>query len=339
MFRSIFTTVGIIAAPATVTLMMPEAKPAEPFVNIATVNFEENLKFGPLLNSYFGGVGEPDVPTTATINYTESLKNMWDKKLTFPNVSPATRKSAPKVIERFERDAPLYLSIEDVAWIANYEAQNSRNSIDWFALCDRLKMNARQCENSIHAAKRINGTVLVSYSMTELMPGTNGKLNVKLYDKLTQTAGWTYVSAIPAMHDKKLSFGPYQFTSFAIYDDGKKADGASIVSRFAERKIPSSVMTLGYNDQHVAANYFAIYNIMRANKRFKDGIRPQCFGGHNLPIFIATAHNNPKEAINAMVKHVRNDCAGDLLNGYKSKSVKVYGLKTVANFEALNERI
>ena len=72
---------------------------------------------------------------------------------------------------------------------------------------------------------------------------------------------------------------------------------------------------------------------------FEYGINPSCFEGTNLPVFIATAHNNPKEAISAMVKYVRKGCSGILLDGYKNKSVRQYGVKTVVNYNALNGRI
>lgn len=330
-------------APVVVSLTMPEAKPT--FSNLPTtvtetvVKFEEGTKFGPLLNTYFGGVGKPEVPNEAVINYSESLKSMWEKKLSIPNVSPATRKNAKTIIDRYEDNPSTIMSIQDIAWIANHDVQSSQASIHWEELCDRMKLNNRQCNNSRIIASKINGTVLVSYSMTELMPGKNGERNYDLYNKLATTAGWQYIASIPAMGDKYLSFGPYQFTSFAIYDDGKKADGASVVNRFADKKIASSVVHLDYNDQHVAANYFAIYNIMRLNRKFEYGVNPDCFSGMNLAVFIATAHHNPKHAIDSSVRYVRTKCTGSYLIHFKNKRVKEYGEKTIANYIALNERI
>lgn len=336
MFGKTLSIIGF-AAPATITLMMPEASPL-PSID-TKVQFEPDTKFGPLLNAYFGGVGEPLVPESVSIDYNQALRDMWDKKLSIKNVSPATRKSAPIVIDRYESEPATLMTINDIAWIANQDVRSSFETINWVGLCNKLKLNQRQCENSATIAGSINGTTLVSYSMTELMPGTNGERNYDLYNKLTTTAGWQYVASIPAMGDKYLSFGPYQFTSFAVYDDGKKADGASVVNRFAERKIASSVLHIGYNDQHVAANYFAIYNIMRLNKKFEYGVNPNCLRGSNLATFIATAHHNPGHAIKATVRYVRTKCTGSYTKHFTNKRVREYAVKTVANYNALSDKI
>jgi len=335
MYDKLFSILGF-AAPATITLMMPEApKPIVP----EPVHFQAGMKFGFLLNGYFGGVGKPEVPSEAVIDYKLALKDMWDRKLARKDVTPATRKNAALIIERYNNSTPNKMSINDVAWIAHNDAQTSTQSIDWVGLCDKMNANDHQCANAKAAAQMINGSTLVSYSMTELMPGKNGARNYQLYDLLVNTAGWQYLGSIPALGDKYLSFGPYQFTSFAVYDDGKKADGASVVSRYAGVTIASSVVHLGFNEQHTAANYFAIYNLIRVNKRFENGINPRCFAGSNLPVFIATAHHNPGHAIKATVRHVRNGCEGSFLKSFTNKRVKEYGEKTVANFKALSERI
>jgi hypothetical protein len=83
-----------------------------------------------------------------------------------------------------------------------------------------------------------------------------------------------YIGSLPALYDKYLSVGGWQFTSFAVREDASGAEGASLVSKFAapEHKIPGSVMKLVREDHDRAAYYFSLYNVARligCTKKYK----------------------------------------------------------------------
>jgi hypothetical protein len=72
--------------------------------------------------------------------------------------------------------------------------------------------------------------------MTELFPSMD-KMNKDVLDFLLRHGGEELVYHLPAVNDDYASFGPYQFTSFAVYNAEGQKKGASILNDF----LPSGI--------------------------------------------------------------------------------------------------
>ena len=111
----------------------------------------------------------------------------------------------------------------------------------------------------------------LAYVLTELMPtkGRDAVLGLEILDELLQHGGRDYVSRVPSLHDRDLSFGDYQFTEKALSErintrPGEREGsiireedfgGASQVNKlFAERRVPKHIADLRGDQHHVTAH-------------------------------------------------------------------------------------
>lgn len=299
----------------------------------------EGRVFADLYSEYTGIKGA--VPGEVTINFEEELDEMWKAKLnSFPN----------KVAEQFyEEEVKSYdvlksekVSLEDYTFEAQEAINEINKNLDW----DKLKKLKDLSKNEAVLLKKvisqINGKDLISYALTEIMPSKEGELNKDVLDFLLKNAGKEYVEMIPAMHDAMTSFGPYQFTSGAVYDVLGTKEGASIINQALpeEKRIPGSVSLLEGIDHHKAAYLFAINNyanlINKLNSNQKKifekvGISQKA----DLVSYMATAHHLPKYAIDSYKRYLGNSAKSpyEISCG---KALKIYAKKTKANMNALN---
>ena len=164
---------------------------------------------------------------------------------------------------------------------------------------------------------------------------------------LLRNAGTSYLMNFPAMHDKMLSFGFYQFTSYALRKDDKETEGVSIVNGFVKEgglKIPDSVAYLVGDDHHVAAVYFAVHNfakmlskvgnkgLIQLKKRHKDY-------KEEMVMFIAAAHHLPGVAWRHTSVWINGGMKSSMLTVYRKNTGNyIYAIKTQGNLIALSKK-
>lgn len=315
----------------------------------------EGMQLASLNALYFGIDGE--APAFAKIDFGENLEEAWRRKLAIENVSGATKKSYREVLDRWHYGDRGVFAIEDFVAEADQEIQAVHGSIDYRSFCNdwdarvrsaatdnKLYLGRDGCALVQNIAGQLTGRDLIAYGMTELFPLRNGEQNIKLMNILVSEAGSEYLNTIPALGDRYLSFGFYQFTSLAVrYDaDISARGGANKVSLYADReyRVPDSVKLLEREDHHRAAFYFAVYNIANWIRTLnaEDRVTLRRIYKNNMSVvakFIAAAHHNPSKAITGARKWVKRDGKKDL-EKYLPGFLDVYTEKTSTNRAALD---
>ncbi len=311
---------------------------ADQKVNFSTIS---GRKLGGLYADMLGVSGT--IPTSATVNFAENLADMWARKINRKKISDASVDNAHTPLSVFLEN-PKKINLKKFVSEADAEITLVNKNIRWSSMCKSYKLAEVECKMLKTIVLDIRGVDLIAYGMTELMPSAEGDLNVKILNILLQNAGSNYIMAVPAMYDQMLSFGLYQFTSYALRDDGKKLEGASRVNKHLQKsaQIPGSVIKLRNGENHRAAYLFAIHNfallckqtnakefaVLRLATKRKPG---------DLVTFMATAHHAPGLAIKSARVWLQKGAKEDL-NPYLIGRLKPYGKKTDANLAAL-ERV
>jgi hypothetical protein len=290
------------------------------------------------LNSYYVGKARVEIDWN-DVDLTQNLRYMWARKQkTFP-VTPAVVKSVAKIIDNYEHTSHETTTLKAYVKRADFVVNDARSHLDFPGLCAKFKLDSDRCVRLQYLSGRITGRSLVAYGMTELFPSRDGETNKAMLDVMLRRAGVDYIDAIPALGDKYLSMGFYQFTSFAVRHDASGREGANVVAEFGQ-SLPGSVMQLHGDDQHRAAYYFATYNLMRmvrnlsprqyANLKAKSPISEA-----NLTTFMAAAHHLPGGARKAAAAWLQEGCTLPLRD-YLRGDLVVYGAKSATNLKALS---
>lgn len=301
------------------------------------------------LNSYYVGKARVEIDWD-NVDLAQNLRFMWRRKQATFNVTPAVRKSVAAIISQYERQEHDTTDLKAFIRRVDHVVNDTRSSIDWPALCEDNHLSSDRCVRLQYLAGRITGRSIVAYGMTELFPSRDGDTNKKMLDVMLRRAGTDYLDAIPALGDKYLSMGLYQFTSFAVRHDKDGRQGANIIARYGH-SLPGSVMQLHGDDQHRAAFYFATYNLMRLVGMTVDetGARRSVLNSRqyanlkahapikeiDLTIFMAASHHLPSGARRAMAAWLQEGCTRPLKD-YLRGDLPVYGAKSAANFAALS---
>jgi hypothetical protein len=177
-------------------------------------------------------------------------------------------------------------------------------------------------------SEKITGSSLLAFSMTELIPSSDGEFNLNYYDTLLKYAGKKYLARIPALGDSVLSYGHFQMTPLAFYDPNPQSHeyakkvGASRVNHALprERMLPAYVEELvDYHDHTKAAYLLSVHNLLslvvaiRANFSEKNhsGVADQLLqeletlSATDIAEYIATAHHRPASALPSMARYLR----------------------------------
>lgn len=304
-------------------------------VNMSSI---EGRKLGGLYAEITGVAGR--VGKSHEVNYGEILADLWVRKVSRDNVSEATIKAAEIPIQIYMKE-PKKMTLRQFIAEANSEVRLVNEKMDWGAACKEYSMSTNECKTFKALAFDVRGIDLVAYGMTEIMPSAEGDLNVKIMEILLQNAGSNYMFTIPALYDKMLSLGFYQFTSYAV--NGGTAQGASKMNRFLPKgaKIPGSVIALRNGEHHRAAYLFALDNLANLAKRtnqkefvaLKKALKQK---PGDIVTFIATAHHAPRLALKSMKKWLSNGAKGSL-NPYLIERLRPYGKKSDNNLAALEK--
>lgn len=292
------------------------------------------------LYAQFLGIPNGFVPREASINFEKNLAHLWAGKIERKDSSDSTQANVDKVLDYY-RVNKNKMSLKEFVRLADKEVASVKANINWVKLCQIERLSAERCHILRAISKDIVGKDIIAYGMTEIFPAADGALNVAYLDLLLRQAGAEYVDSLPAIHDGYLSFGFYQFTSFAIYDAKGEKRGASIVNMAVtgSARIPGSVIGLRNGDHHRAAFMFAVHNIATllrlANaKEVKNLGKLHTKHQDEIVQFIAASHHLPGPAI----KGARNWMGSGMKKEFQvslGKVLKKYAHKTQGNLAYL----
>jgi hypothetical protein len=175
------------------------------------------------------------------------------------------------------------------------------------------------------------------------MPAADGNLNVKIMEILLRNAGSNYLFTIPALYDKLLSLGLYQFTSYAVNSGTKQ--GASRINAFLPTlvRIPGSVIELRNGEHHRAAFLFSLDNLANLvkkvdKKEFQALKNVRRMKPGDIVTFMATAHHAPGLAIRNARAWLQQGGKGSL-NAFLKGRLVSYGRKSDNNLVALENKL
>jgi hypothetical protein len=273
------------------------------------------------------------------VDLAANIEFMWQRKAQTFAVTPATAKSVKAIVARYRASPHQTTTLAAYVKHADVLVERARSGLDYPGLCAKFHVTSDRCVRLEYMTGRINGEMLVAYGMTELLPSRNGEVNRAMLDMLLRRAGVDYLNCTPALGDKFLSMGPYQFTSYAVRHDGDGRQGANIVAEFGKVRIPGSVAQLTPDDQPVAAFYFATYNLMRMVNALTPGEYARLkkrspVSQADLTVFMATAHHAPGRAIHAARLWLQSR-KPEALAKFQSGDNVVYAQKSNANLRAL----
>ncbi len=299
----------------------------------------EGHKLSNLYADYLGLKDPTTIKDTITTNFQKNFANMWECKKDNCTSNVVTKAGEQLVAE--------YKTKRTYTTFTKYTAQistvviNLKKSINWTKVAKATNISTTDAQLVKSICGSFTGKDMVAYAMTELMPSADGHLNIAMMDFLLRNAGREYVEGIPAMHDGKTSFGPYQFTEYAVFDTPKEDRGASVINTAVAsgQKIPGSVIKLRGNDHHRAAYLFSVYNVCvlvkSLNTTQKKTLKLNWSANKDdLFYYCATAHHNPAAARKAAkiwldnkVKHPFENSCG--------KRIAYYAKKTRKNLKAM----
>ncbi len=301
---------------------------------------------GGLYAAYWGHKGR--VPSRLTVDWNKQLRLLWKRKAAIPGSATIVDVTGDMLVAEYERLDPERMSLREYQDIADAQAKLVYRNLDWKEVCatyftdSEKHVDQKRCALLKRVARLVDGRVLMSYMMTELLP-TSGNYGRAYVDFLLRNAGRRYVESIPALHDSYTSFGPFQFTAKAVYDMGyvPTVGGVTRVNRAlpSSLRVPGSVSFFREDDHLRAAYLFAVSNFAVFIRRLDDR-RFALFGRiaashrQELAQFIATAHNKPETAYDAGEAWLRAK-AGSAYRDHCPEASRRYAQKTIENYRAL----
>jgi hypothetical protein len=296
-------------------------------------------KFSGLFTQYTGISGT--VAEEHELDFGAQLAQMWSSKGTHYPDNPVIPEVGDTLVREYDGQDVQRMTIEE--YRADIGQSLLEFQINWDEFARIKKLDASELKVAQAAIRCINGRMLIAYANTELMPGDNGELNLDVMDMLLRCGGTRYVYSVPALYDDRVSFGPYQFTSYAIYDTPHEKRGASIVANAVTgEKIPGSVAQLRGRNHHRAAFLFAAANIADMVRKIPDKRlaaleRELTSDASDLVEYIAAAHHAPSRAITA-ARYWADNGFKEPLRISMSSRIRAYATKTQANYKAACDR-
>lgn len=309
------------------------------------------------------GIPQGRIGKTVRINFTEHLKYLWKKKkakaLSPRNVrlhksgklrysgfmSPAAEAAGKQMIEDYTHGNKGKTNFDSyLKHLERVVSEVKHKDLDWEKLVEILNLNKEQAEFFRKLAESISGKDIMAYSMTELMGSYDGELNEHYYAFILRNAGTRYLYSIPALSDGMASFGPYQLTSLAFWNDETNTEWGVARMNHAMKKnaVPVSMANVRGDDHHRAAYLYAIFNlgnlIRNLNSReFRTYSKNYNKHQNELVQYIATAHNAPGSALDAARKWIDNGMKLPYERSCRS-NILDYALKSKNNLKHLKNR-
>ncbi|OGG79606.1 hypothetical protein A3A39_02145 [Candidatus Kaiserbacteria bacterium RIFCSPLOWO2_01_FULL_54_13] len=235
---------------------------------------------------------------------TAQLPHLWEEKKKRYGETAVVEETRRTLIESYDQKRAEKIGWREFRDRGQSSVDVSRRSLDWNGVSNHFNLSDLDLKLLREFERQIDGTALLAYVLTELMPGTDGALNREMLDFLLRVGGREYLESIPSIGDDKTSVGPYQFTEYAVFDTGSERRGASRVNQYlpVKLRIPGSVAKLRGDDHHKAAYLFAIFNLAQLVRKIAPEDKKTLLGRAvdlrpSLVEFVATAHNLPAIAV------------------------------------------
>lgn len=273
------------------------------------------------------------------IDFQKNFEKMWECKSNKCSSAVVDEVGSILVKEYFKQFTPVTCKqyCNHITKVVN----TLESATDWKTIQKDFKFSKSDIALVKAMAASFDGRDMAAYILTELMSSNNGTLNVTLLDFLLINAGREYVEGIPALGDKKSSFGPYQFTSFAVFQTKEMVRGASLINHAIrkDQKIPGSVNRLRGDDHHRAAFLFVICNLCTLVKNLtpkqkKTLSREWVKNKDDIFLYCATAHHHPASALEAARYWIDNQAKQSFENSCNAM-IREYAVKTRNNLKAL----
>jgi len=303
-------------------------------------------KLDDLYAEYICAEKKQKIEAIQRINFAECLKSLWlrKKKIAIENDTAAA--VGFDLVSDYQ-DLAIAGKLTKVnihQYIGKIDGvmRKIRTRIDWERVRKIKRLNDAELKLVKSIAWLFDGRDLVAYAMTEVLPSNDGGLNVEFMDFLLQNAGEEYVNAIPAVHDTKTSFGPLQFTEYALYESGGERRGASFLNPAlpADLRIGGSVVSLRTTEDHYkAAMLFVIGNIADIvrllNEKQLTTLSVKWMNNESdLLGYVAAAHHGPVKAHRAFKLWLDNGTKYYFKKSCTS-AFQIYVVKTNNNRDAL----
>lgn len=299
------------------------------------------------------------------LDFKYELAQLWRRKLELirgdePAEEFGAHERGEGVVEAMQKIFETYTppepghgpSVEDFTTYVDRVVGDTASKLDLTRVESHFKMGVQQKAAFERLATVIDGDLLLAYSMTELMPSHNGVENVRAYEFLLKNAGRGFLERIPALGDRLISFGPYQFTSIALESglgrNGKHhLHGASVIDATQEtRMLPPTVVSLHDDDHYRAAYLFALYNFVVLIKDLGEERSGQLLK-HPVSLesaardFVIAAHHRPANAVEAFKKLLQASKTQPTatLERFCLPDVGMYLKKSHANEQAIRTRV
>lgn len=299
----------------------------------------EGRRFAGLYAHYLGVKNKTKLGKYIKIDFQQNFETMWNCKE--DRCSSPVVGEASDILTKEYRKQLTPTTYKEYSNHITTVVNKLEVAIDWSAIQKDYEFSETDISLVKSMATSFDGRDMMAYILTELMPSSDGNLNVAFLDFLLRNAGREYVEGIPALYDDKTSFGPYQFTSFAVFQAPGKLEGASVINHAVKKgqKIPGSVIKLRGDDHHRAAFLFATYNLCRLVKGLSVKQKKLLMISWNknqddIFLYCATAHHNPAAARRAAHNWIDGKAKHSFEYSCNDKILS-YAVKTRNNLKAL----
>lgn len=350
----------VIEAKKEVADAVVNALPKTVKVDLSTLT---TYKLGDLYADYLGLKRGGKAPNSVEVSFEERMATLYQKKVSFERcnkkgvckeASDTVLVQMPKLYKEYLAGDKQKMSFKDFVGVADRKVVDAKKSLDWEKVCKRYQpkvdqkgLNEKKCTLFKGVASKIVGKDMIAYGMTELLPSSEGRLNVPYTEVILKNAGASFLYHVPALGDELASLGFYQFTMYALRKDEEVIEGASIINSFVKdggEKIPDSVVYLKGDQQHVAAFYFAVHNIARLVFSLSEKGVKALSGKHHdyqdeMVMYVAAAHHAPTDARKMTAKWINAGMSNGLLDSYGGHRIRRYAGKTKANLLAIYETL
>src|SRR3989344_4046298 len=176
-------------------------------------------KLNDLFTHYTGIAGQ--VPDKVPGDFpTQQLPKLWELKKQKYGETPVVSLARQQLVGGYDQKNAQKMNWQQYRDSGQASIDSLRKSLDWNAVGKHFGLGGVDLKLLREFEAQINGSALLSYALTELMPGVDGPLNRDMLDFLLRVGGREYVERLPAVNDAKTSMGSYQFTEYALYDTG-----------------------------------------------------------------------------------------------------------------------
>ena len=226
-----------------------------------TMSYEQIVKTANLHGLYmdFSGLS---LKGQDNVDFKKGFEFMWDRKLRKDkdgSLDDFANDSLPTYHELFSRKSNL----KKLSRSLEHKIDDYKFAFDMDAFCTKPNgehIHPEKERMMRNFFKHLDSDIMISYSMTELFPDINPKLNEIIYDKLLEEAGldFLYFGTV-ASGDTLLSFGPSQLTPYVVNQRGVSSLNKYISPEF---QVPSSMDELNTREEYDRASFFnLVYNI------------------------------------------------------------------------------